>query len=147
VGELVDRDQEHLALLKLGFYIMAGLAGFCSLFSLIYIAMGGFFVLGFARSAGSSADPRFVGLLILCVGVGILLLGVAITLLTYFAGRSLGERRHRIFCMVVAALLCLSVPFGTVLGVSAIIVLNRRSVEGLFEAHSVPPAFPPPSVP
>jgi len=33
VGEPVDRDQEHLNLLKLSFYIMAGVIGFSSLFS------------------------------------------------------------------------------------------------------------------
>ncbi len=142
MGELVDRDQEHLTLLKLGYYIMAGFNGFCTLFSLIYIAMGGVFVMGVARSTSSSGDPRFVGLLMLCIGVAFLLLGVAVTVLTYFAGRSLGERRHRIFCMVVAGLLCVSIPFGTVLGICTIVVLNRPTVERLFEAQSGPPAIP-----
>jgi len=139
MGELVDRDQEHLTLLKLGFYIMAGFHGFCSLFSVIYIALGGLFVLGVTRPTGSSVDERLVGLIILGVGMGILLIGLAGTFLTYFAGRSLGERRHRIFCMVVAALLCLSIPFGTVLGICAIIVLNRPGVKGLFEEQRAPP--------
>lgn len=43
MGQLVDQDQEHLRLLKLGFYIMAGVIGFCSLFSVFYIAMGSIF--------------------------------------------------------------------------------------------------------
>ena len=33
--------------------------------------------------------------------------------------------------MLVAALLCLSIPFGTVLGICAIIVLSRPSVKAL----------------
>jgi hypothetical protein len=144
VGQLVDRDQEHLTLLKLGFYLMAGFTGFCSLFSIIYIAMGGLFALGVTPPSGTGIDQHWVGLIVLGIGVAFLLLGLAITLLTYFAGRSLGERRHRIFCMVVAALMCLSIPFGTALGVCAIVVLNRPSVERLFNGQSVPPAIPPP---
>lgn len=146
MGELVDRDQEHLNLLKMGFYLMAGLTGFCTLFSLIYIAMGGLFALGVAPPSGMGVDQRYVGLIILGIGVAFLVFGLAITLLTYFAGRSLGERRHRIYCMVVAGLMCLSIPFGTVLGVCVIIVLNRPGVEGLFDLQNVPPVFPPSTV-
>ena len=32
MGELIDRDQEHLNLLKWGYYVMAGMTGFFSLF-------------------------------------------------------------------------------------------------------------------
>ena len=143
VGALVDRDQEHLTLLKLGFYIMAGVNGFFSLFSVFYIALGCLFVFGVTRPTGSGVDQRLIGLFILCGGVAVLLLGLAFAFLTFFAARSLLERRRRIFCLVVAALLCLSVPFGTVLGICAIIVLNRPSVKDLFAGQSVPPAFPP----
>ena len=47
--------------------------------------------------------------------------------------------------MLVAALLCLSIPFGTVLGICAIIVLSRPSVKGLFEGQSAPAIQSPPS--
>ena len=36
------------------------------------------------------------------------------------------------FCLVIAALLCMITPFGTVLGVFTIIVLVRPSVKLLF---------------
>ncbi len=143
MGQLVDRDQEHLTLLKLGFYLMSGFTGFCSLFSVLYIAMGALFMFGMAHPTGSAVDQRFVGLMIFGLGIAVLLLGLAFAFLTYFAGRNLGERRHRIFCMVVAALTCLSIPFGTVLGVCTIMVLNRPSVEGLFDQQTMPPPFPP----
>ena len=36
------------------------------------------------------------------------------------------------YCLVVAAIECLFIPFGTVLGVFTIVVLNRSSVRSLF---------------
>jgi hypothetical protein len=143
VGALVDRDQEHLALLKLGFYIMAGFNGLCALFTLIYIGMGIFFAFGLPQATPPGLDPRFMGALLIGMGLTFFLLGIAATFLTYFAGRSLGERRRRIFCMVVAGVLCLSLPFGTMLGVCTIIVLNRPSVKELFEGKGAPPELPP----
>jgi len=46
----------------------------------------------------------------------------------------LKRRRRRIFCMVVAAMLCLFHPFGTVLGVFTLLVLARPSVKDAFKA-------------
>jgi hypothetical protein len=139
VGQLVDQDQEHLRLLKLGFYIMAGVIGFCSLFSVFYIAMGSIFASSVTPSASTNVSPWLIGTIFLGFGLAFFLLGLAAAVLTYFAGRSLSERRHRIFCMIVAALLCLSIPFGTVLGICAIIVLNRPSVADLFDRPGVTP--------
>ena len=44
----------------------------------------------------------------------------------------LRQRTHRIFSVVIAALDCLQIPFGTVLGVFTIIVLLRESVRELY---------------
>src|SRR6185503_9557006 len=46
MGELVDRDQEHLRLLVWAHYIWAGTIGFFSLFTLIYIGLGVMMVSG-----------------------------------------------------------------------------------------------------
>jgi hypothetical protein len=144
MGQLVDRDEEHLRLLRWGFYILAGISGFFSLFSLIYIALGGIFASGtIPPEQGSEADPRTVGVIFLVLGVSLLLLGLTGTLLTYLAGKSLGQRRRRVFCMVIGGLWCLSIPFGTAIGVATILVLNRPSVRELFEGAAAPPSLPP----
>jgi ABC-type branched-subunit amino acid transport system permease subunit len=138
MGELVDRDQEHLDLLKLSYYIMAGTTGFFSLFALIYIGLGALFAAGVMPSTrGNPSDPRFLGLMFLSIGLVVLIIGLTITFLTYWAGRCLRDRRHRTFCVIIACLSCLHVPFGTAIGVCTIIVLGRPSVQALFEA---PPA-------
>ena len=50
------------------------------------------------------------------------------------AGYFLSKRRHYTFCLVVAGVECVFIPFGTVLGIFAIIVLVRPTVKPLFEA-------------
>ena len=134
MGELVDRDLEHLRLLKGGFYIMAGITGLFTLFSLLYLGLGGLFASGaIPMKEGSTDDPRMMGLIFLVVGVGFLVIGLAITFLAFATGRNLRDRRNRTFCLVIAGLSCLQIPWGTVIGVCTISVLNRPSVKALFE--------------
>ena len=58
-------------------------------------------------------------------------LGAILTILT---GYYYGVRRHRIFCMVIDALLCLQVPLGTILGVFGLVTLTKDETKRLFDA-------------
>ena len=79
--------------------------------------------------------PR-AGLFIVC--------GWTLAVLMIVAGRFLAKRQHRTFCIVVAAMACLFMPFGTILGVFTIVVLMRESVQALFEGgkQAAPPPAP-----
>ena len=147
MGELVDRDQEHLRLLKIGYYVLAGIGAFTSLFSFMFIGMGLLFASGAVPAQpGSAGDPRLAGHIFLAIGVVFLLVCLAGTWLVYYTGRSLAEHRRWTFCMVVAALCCLQVPWGTVIGVGTIIVLNRPEVKALFRPHTPSLPVPGPSL-
>ncbi|MEZ0276825.1 MAG: hypothetical protein ACAH88_18090 [Roseimicrobium sp.] len=50
------------------------------------------------------------------------------------AAVSLARCRNRTLCFITGGINCLSFPFGTVLGVFTIIVLNRESVRAKFVA-------------
>ena len=142
MGGLVDRDQEHLRLLMWAYYIWAGTIGFFSLFALFYIAMGAMIASGgFPQPNVSGPDPRPFGMLFVGIGSAFLILGSTFAVLTFFAGRSIRDRRRRMFCMILAGFNCLQVPFGTAMGVCTFIVLNRPEVKLLFE-HPGPPAPP-----
>ena len=65
-------------------------------------------------------------------GLCMLVIGVAYSACMALAGRYLTQHRHYIFCLVMAALSCAFFPFGTVLGVFTIIVLQKDSVRQLF---------------
>jgi hypothetical protein len=143
MGELVDRDQEHLRLLMWAYYIWAGTIGVFSLFAVFYIAMGAMFASGaFPQPSNSPGDPRVFGLFFAAIGSVFLVLGLTFAFLTFFAGRSIRDRRRRVFCQIMGGLNCLQVPFGTVMGVCTIMVLNRPEVKLLFE-NPGPPSPPP----
>jgi len=137
MNEMVDRDLEHLRLLKFAYYVLAGMSGVGTLFATLWmVMMGTIFTM---IPAGPKSPPPIVGLIFLGLGILIVAIGVSVALLTFFTGRNLARHRNSTFCIVVAALTCLSVPWGTAVGVCTIIVLNRPGVKALFEA---PPALP-----
>jgi len=53
------------------------------------------------------------------------------------AGYFLSKKRNHMFCLVMAGVSCIFMPFGTVLGVFSIIVLSRPSVKELFNKKDI----------
>lgn len=155
----MNQDQEHLRLLSIFHYVMAGFACLLPLFSLIYIGMGIMMLSGkMPSSTPSAAHGDLIGGYVF-VGVGSLffLMGVVGAILNFLAGRALAKRERRTLCLVVAGLNCLHMPLGTLLGVFTFIVLGRPSVQALFNpVQSAPtagawphpgPGYPPGSSP
>ena len=127
----MNEDIRHLKLLSIFHYVLGVITfGFC-LFPGIYVVVGG--LTSFQRlKASPDPPPPFLGWFIFAIGLGLLLSYVVITVCLVLAGRYLARHRHPTFCLVVAALECMLMPFGTVLGVLTIIVLNRPSLRNLF---------------
>ena len=69
-----------------------------------------------------------------------MLAGWSLAVCILLAGRFLSQHKHYMFCLVIAGLLCMITPFGTMLGVFTIIVLVRPSVKLLFSPQSNPAA-------
>lgn len=129
-------DEEHLRLLSIGYLISGCLDAFFSLLGLFYIFLGVFLSSIIARTSAASAQgppPEFVGWIFGVLGVAILLIMAASSMLKILVYRSLRRHRSRILCMVVAALSCIWIPYGTVLGVLTFMVLARPSVIRRFE--------------
>jgi hypothetical protein len=132
--EPFDRDREHLRLLKWGYYIMACFTGLWSVTSVVLLVIGLVIASGaIPLDVGLPIDLPSEQLWIAALGVVYLVVVLTGALLAYFAGRSLRDCHNRVFCMVVAGLCCLQVPWGTVIGVCTIQVLSRPSVKALFE--------------
>ena len=70
------------------------------------------------------------------LGAFFILLGWVFAVLVLVAGRLIARRKYYTFCFVVACVECLFMPFGTVLGVFTILVLNRQSVKELFNPRA-----------
>jgi hypothetical protein len=72
------------------------------------------------------------GLMFTIIPAIMILGGWAFAICLALAGYFLSKKRHYLFCMVMAGICCVFMPFGTVLGVFTIVVLMRTSVKGLF---------------
>ena len=127
-------DEEHLKLLGLGYLVSAILSAGFSLLGLFYGAMGVVIGRAIAESPSNTGQPpEFFGWFFALFGVGFFVVMVAAAALKFLTYRWLGQRRRRVFCMVIAGFSCLEVPWGTALGVCTFLVLNRRSVEKSFD--------------
>ena len=133
----MNHDREHLKLLSIFHYVVAGFAGLFALFPIFHLIIG--FVLIFASDKfggnGSPPPPEFVGWILVIFAIVFISLGWAMAILILMTGRFLARRKHYQFCLVMACIECLFMPFGTILGVFTILVLVRPSVKPLFEAN------------
>jgi hypothetical protein len=124
-------DLQHLDLLSLFHYILGALIAVGSLFPLVYLFMGIAFVAMPTR--GPQGPPAAIGWFFILLSIGLMVLIWAYAACVLTAGWFLSRRKHYTFCLVVAGMLCLLVPKGTILGVFTFIVLFRPSVKELFE--------------
>jgi uncharacterized membrane protein YhaH (DUF805 family) len=131
-------DEEHLKLLSLGYMVSAGVTAFFSFFALIYVFIGIMMTKAFPQaSANASAQPpAFIGLVFACIGLAIFLCMIAMAAAKFRVARCIKRRRSRIFCMVVAGISCLEIPYGTFLGILTFVVLERASVARLFGSET-----------
>jgi hypothetical protein len=125
-------DDEHLRLLRIGYFVSAGQTAVFIPLGLFYAAMG---VL-IPRLPGAGAPPPpFMSLFFGIFGTVITGIAVVATGLKLFTAIRLKERRSRTLCMITAALTCLEIPYGTALGIMTLVVLGRASVQREFERH------------
>ncbi len=131
-------DNEHLKLLSIFHYVKGGITALFACIPIIHVVFGLVLIVA-PRLFGHGSDqpPTFLGWFFVILGFFIIFLGWTVAVLVLIAGRCIARRRHYTFCFVVACLECLSVPFGTVLGVFTILVLNRQSVKALFNPGPV----------
>ena len=132
-----SKDEEHLKLLSIFHYVVGGLIGLMACIPIIHLLIG----LGLMAAWSSSIDgdggpPAIVGGILALVALLLIGLGWTVAGCVLAAGTNLRRHRRRTFCMVVASVLCLWMPFGTALGVFTLVVLSRPSVKELFQRSS-----------
>jgi hypothetical protein len=137
----MNRDEEHLQLLAIFHYVVAGVAALFSFLPLLYTTVGAILIFaarhGMAKP-GEDLPPEFLGWIFAVLGALLFLIGIAMAICILIAGRSLALRKRYSFAFVMACIECLFIPFGTILGVFTIVVLSRESVKALFSAAQAP---------
>lgn len=138
---LTVQDRDHLRLLTIFHYVFAGL-GVCGLsfVALHYTFLNTMMSMERAKGGHDAPPEAFMDIFvwIYVVMAAVCLIGM---ILNVMSARFLKARRHRTFCMVVAGLNVLQVPFGTLLGVFTLLVLARDSVRKAFEQPSAASGF------
>jgi hypothetical protein len=129
----MTQDEKHLNLLSIFHFIFGGLKALFSCFFLIHVAIGIAMLCG--AIDGHDAPPKFVGLFFIFLGSGFILFSWIIATLMIVLGVKLRKHSSRTFCFAAAGIECVSMPFGTILGVLTIVLLMKDSVKALFEAN------------
>jgi hypothetical protein len=130
-----SKAESQLKLLSVFHYVVAAVLGLSSCF---YAAL--FAVLYLAATTGSEikinlngVEGHWLAWLICGLAVAYILSGFAVAGFMVAVARKLANKRGWLFCCIIAGLECLFVPFGTVLGVATLVVLNKDGVREAFE--------------
>jgi len=133
-----SEDIKHLDLLSIFHYVLGGLTALFSCMPFLHVFMGLAMVSGrFFADNHNPPPPAFMGWIFVIMGAVFIVSGWSIALCMIVVGSKLKRRQNRIFCMVVAGIECIFMPFGTVLGVLTLVVLNKDSVREMFDEASV----------
>ena len=133
-----DKDTKNLNLLAIFHYILGGLTILFSCIPFIHVFIGLAIISGkFFEDSNGSKPPSVVGWLFVIMGTVFILLGWSIAVCMIIAGKKLKRHKSRLFCMVIAGIECMFMPFGTVLGVFTLVTLNKDSVKELFNQPDI----------
>jgi hypothetical protein len=139
-----ERVAEHLNMLSIMYYVYAGLLALGSCGGLLYAAMGGFVAAAIRAQPNAPKGSEAIGGIFIVIGGALFLALVTGAVCCFLSARFMKQRRNRSFSQIVAAIGCLNMPLGTVLGVFALIALGKPEAMELYaEAEGGGP--PPPA--
>ena len=132
-----NEDIKQLNLLAVFHYVVGGIAALLSCMPLMHVFIGLAMLSGrMFRTGNGSGPPPFMGWMFVIMGTVFILTGWSMAVCIIIAGRKLKRRKHRVFCMVIAGIECVFMPFGTVLGVFTLIALSKDSIKEVFAQQS-----------
>ena len=125
----MNQELQYLKLLSLSHYIVGGIAAAFSSAALVRFFFGLAIMIGRMEPPLHGHFGWLPGIRAILYGVG----GLAFAICLIVSGRYLSKQTHYAYCLVVAAIACIFIPVGTVLGALTLIVLTRAPVQELFE--------------
>ena len=125
----IDRDKEHLRLLSIFHYIVGGMIALGSCIFIIHVIMGLFMGTAMILAPDKNGPPAAFGFFIALIPLMLILAGWTIAACIIYAGRCIAKFKKHTFCFVMAVVMCIFMPMGTILGVFTIVVLMRPEVK------------------
>lgn len=129
------RDASHLRTLSILYYVFSSFNLVPLLIGALYVFIG-LDILNGPVPADTANHDANAGWVLLCLAAAMIFIGIVGGILTLTVARRLSQRRSLTLCIVVAAVSCMQIPFGTALGVFTLIVLNRPSVKAMFAGRA-----------
>ena len=127
-----QQDENQLKLLEIFHYVAAGITVLVGCLPFIHLAIGIGLQLVPIGDHPAADVPRIVGWILIVIAAILILVFWVLAFVIFLSGRNFRRRQRYMFCMVVAGISCLLIPYGTVLGVFTIIILMRPSVKQIF---------------
>ncbi|MEX0701848.1 MAG: hypothetical protein WD069_07105 [Planctomycetales bacterium] len=124
-------NRDYLKLLSRFHFVVAGISAVVTALPAVHLLLGVAILTG-RLNGNDGLLVSVLGWVLVAVSSLFLLCGWTLAVLMCLVGRRLAQRRSYMFCLLVAAVECVFVPFGTVLGVFTAIVLTRPGVRTLF---------------
>jgi hypothetical protein len=130
-----SEDLSHLRLLGIFHYVLGGMAALISFIWLIYVALGVLIISSpeIMTKGHEAPPPEVVGWMLTAFGAVAIFAVWTVAVLLFMAGRNLSRQVHYTYCLVIAAISCLFMPLGTVLGIFTLVVLTRSGVKEMFD--------------
>lgn len=127
----MQNEVEYLRILAIFHYVVGAIAAVFSFLPVIHLAIGVMIMTG--QFDVHEPPLRWAGGLMTAIAALIIVIGLVFAILVIVAGTKLRRRRNYTFCLVMAGIECMFMPFGTVLGIFTILLLTRPGVREMFE--------------
>lgn len=133
----MNQDADHLRILSIFHFVVAGLAALVALFPTVHLLVGVGLVSGIFTDPQDPFPFALIGWFFIIFSSCWISCGLAFASCMALAGRFLRQRQRYTFCLMMAGLSCMFMPMGTVLGVVTIIFLTKPTVKALFQGPAV----------
>jgi len=132
----MDTENNHLNILSIFHYVFAGISGISACAPIFHLIMGVSMLFGnfYPEDVGAEMPFPFemFGLMFTIIPAAIIFIGWIFTIAIAISGYFLSQKRHYLYCLIMAGISCVFMPFGTILGVFTIVVLTKDDVKDLF---------------
>lgn len=133
MSEVRKQDSDLLSVVSIFHYVLGGFQMLISLAGFVYVVVGVLMVTGAMDSAKGEPPPPELGWIFVVIGIVFVLIFITIGLFTIKTGINMRKRRSRTLCIVIDSILCMMIPFGTIVGIFGLVLLTKPEIADEFE--------------